>query len=69
MYTTIQISDRPITVQYSFIGKEAQETRLTPRERPEMILERFFEGDKDVTEEIENNEDLELIEEQILNKI
>lgn len=72
MHTTIIISDRPITVQYSFMGKEAQETYLTPRERPEMLIEGFEYKGKDVSDLINrysNSEILENIEHQILEKI
>lgn len=47
------ISDRTIDVQYAYIGGYSDRGYLIHPERPELVIERFYEGNKDVTELIE----------------
>ena len=47
------IADRTIDVQYTYIGKNAHGIYVTPPEYRELVIERFHEGNKDVTELIE----------------
>lgn len=63
------IADRAIDVQYNYIGGYSDRGYLIPPERPELVIEAFHEGNKDVTELIErycNRFDyMEVIEDEI----
>lgn len=48
-HAQIKIANRAITVEYSFEGKDYPATRETPAEQPELIIEAYFQEDKDVT--------------------
>ena len=72
MYTILNIQDIEIKVKYCFVGRYYPATRETPAEHPELRIEAFYDGDKDVTKKIYNDingDELQLIEEQILEKI
>lgn len=72
MYTILNIQDIDIKVKYSIVGKYTPGIYLTPPGYPELIIEGFEQDGKDVTKKIYNDingDELQLIEEQILEKI
>lgn len=50
MYATINIANRVIDVKYCYIGKECPETRETPATHPELLIEGFWQGNKNITD-------------------
>ncbi len=62
------IADRAIDVQYNYTGGYSDRGYLIPPERPELVIERFYEGNKDVSELIfrwANSDQIEAIEDHI----